>query len=537
MLRLILSVCLAACSALGSSPVDPRSEAAEAARAGILLFNNGTEIQGLDPHVVTGIPEHKVLSAIMEGLVSEHPVSDTDVSPGVAERWETSENGLVWTFHLRDNARWTTGEPVTADDFLYAYRRILNPAFAAKYANMLFAVVGAEDYFTGKLADFSQVGFAAPDPRTLVVTLRAPVPYLLQILKHYTWFPLHRPTIERFDAFEKRGTDWTQPGNFVGNGPFQLESWRVNQSILIVRSPTYWDAANVRLNGIRYLAIENRDTEQNAFEAGQLHVTDSIPLSSRPRLFRSGDPTVRRDRQFASAYLLANVRNGPLQDARVRRALSLAVDRQSLTDDLLYAGEPAYAFTPPGVNGYEPPESVESDDEKARQLLAEAGYPGGRGFPKLTFSLTTSDTTRTLAEALQARWRSVLGIPIELRNMEWKVLLTTLDQRDYDLSFLVWYGDYVDPQTFLELMLTNSGNNRTNWSHPRYDALVDAALLNPDVQERFAQLHEAEALLLEEMPIIPVYWVTHNFRVSNQVLGYGPKLLDQRPWKFISLKP
>jgi oligopeptide transport system substrate-binding protein len=513
------------------------TDAQRAAAEGILIYNNGTEPQGIDPHVVTGIPEHKILSSIMEGLVSEHPQSDTEVSPGVAESWTTSEDGRTWTFQLRKNAVWTTGDPVTSADFLYAYRRILNPKFGAKYANMLFSVVGAEDYYTGKLTDFDQVGFSAPDAHTLVVRLRAPVPYLLQLLKHYTWFPIHRPTIEKFDAFERRGSAWTQPGNFVGNGPFQLESWRVNQAVTVVRSPSYWDAANVRLNGIRFLSIENRDTENTAFEAGQLHVTDSVPVPARRRLFERGDTTLRRDRQFASAYLLTNVTRPALDNPVVRRALSLAIDRQTLTDDLLLSGEPSYGFTPPGVNGHEPPDLVEYDEDLARAILAEAGFPGGRGLPKLTMSITTSDTTRTLAEALQAMWRRTLGIEVELRNMEWKVLLDTLDQRNFDLSFLVWYGDYVDPQTFLELMITNSGNNRTNWSSKRYDSLIDSALLEADYKRRLEILLEAETHLLEELPIIPIYWVTHNFRVSPMVRGFGPKLLDQRPWKFVYVTP
>lgn len=512
------------------------SEAEKAASKGILLFNNGTEPQGLDPHTVTGIPEHKILSAIMEGLVSEHPTSDTEVMPGVAETWETSADGRTWTFHLRENARWSNGDKVTSADFLYAYRRILNPAFGAKYVNMLFPMEGAEDYATGRNKDFESVGVKGPDEHTLVIRLRGPLPYLPQLLKHYTWFPLHKPTLEKFDAFERRGTAWTQPENFVGNGPFALATWQVNKVLTVTRSPTYWDTANVKLSGIHYLPIENRDTENNAFEAGQLHVTDSVPLAVRRKLFEGNEPSLRRDRQFSTAYLLFNTKRPNTGNVDLRRALSLAIDRQTITEELLLSGEAAYAFTPPGVSGYEAPDAVGFDPEAARAALAKAGFPGGTGLPKLTASITTSDTTRILAEALQAMWRKELGIEVELRNMEWKVLIDTLDQRDYDISFLVWYGDYVDPQTFLELMITGSGNNRTEWSSPRYDKLVNEALVTVDLKQRFALLNEAETLLLQDMPISPIYWMSHNFRVSPLVNGYGPKLLDQRPWKHISLK-
>jgi oligopeptide transport system substrate-binding protein len=534
----MLRVCLVVlCSLLAVLPHMSRaSEARRAAEAGILLYVNGAEPQSLDIHIVTGMPEGKILGALLEGLVSEHPTSDVEVEPGVAERWELSEDGRTWTFHLRPNARWSNGDPVTAADFLTAFHRILNPALGAPYANMLFAVENAEAFSKGVITSFDEVGFHAPDPHTLVIRLRAPVPHFLQLLKHWTWFPVHRPTLERFDAFARRGTPWTQAANFVGNGPFLLESWRVNQVLSVRRSPTYWDVSNVRLNGIDFLPIQNRETANTAFDAGQVHVTDNVPLAARRNLIERRDPTLRKDRQFATGYLLFNTARPGIDNTRVRQALSLAINRDAITDDLLLAGEPAFSFTPPGIAGYEPPELVEYNPARARTELAAAGFPGGRGFPRLFMSITTSDTTRILSEALQAMWRSELGIEVELRSMEWRVLLDTLDSRNYDLSFLMWYGDYVDPHTFLEVMGSRSGNNRSNWASQDFDALLSASLLDPVQESRFRRLQEAETILLNALPITPIYHVTHVFRVSPLVEGFGPKLLDQRPWKYISLR-
>jgi oligopeptide transport system substrate-binding protein len=527
---LLLSVALL--SGLGCRPNETPAD--RAVREGVLILANGAEPKGLDHHTVTGVPEAKIINALMEGLIAEHPSDDATIEPGVAESWEISPDLRVFTFRIRENARWSNGDPVTADDFVFAYRRLLAPAFGAEYAEMLYIMAGAEAYHRGELADFEQVGVKALDARTLQITLVGPTPYFLQTLRHYTWFPIHRSTIETFNAFANRATAWTRPGNYVGNGPFTLKSWRVNQSIVVEKNPTYWDADVVRLQAIHFLPIDNRDTEERAFKAGQLHVTDSVPFNKRETYLRSRDPAFRQDPSLSTAYLLFNVNRGPLGDARVRRALSMAIDRAPLVENLTRSGYPASAFTPERMPGYQPGGRIEYDPETARRLLAEAGYPGGQGFPRIDLTITTSDTTRMLSEAIQDMWRRELGIQVQIVNMEWKVYISQLSERDYSIGFLSWYGDFVDPFTFLSVMTTEGGNNRTGWTNPNYDRLLQASMMEADPEQRMALLAEAERILLEESPIAPLIWNTLNTLVDPRLRGWHPKLLDMRPYKAVS---
>lgn len=526
---LLLLACLAPAFAQRSTPVE------DGIARGILHVGNGVEPKGADHHVVTGIPESRIITAVMEGLVAEHPSEDTTIAPGVAERWEVSADGLVYTFHLRADARWSNGDPVTAEDFRYAYNRLLNPALGAEYAEMLYPLRNAEAFHKGALTDFAQVGVEVVDPRTLRLTLHSPVPYLLQAMRHYTWFPVHRPTIEAFGAWDNRSTRWAEAGNHVGNGPFRLREWRVNQVVVVERNPRYWDAANVRLNEIHFYAIENAQSEDTAFHAGQLHITDSVPFARRRHYIETRDPAFARRNAFATSYLLFNVQRGPLADARVRRALAFAIDRETLVDRVTFSGTPAASFTPP-MPGYAPPEGVYFDPDEARALLAEAGFPGGAGFPRLTITITTADTTRIVAEAVQAMWKRELGIEAGIQNMEWRVYMSTLTRRDYDIGFLSWWGDYVDPHTFLSVMLTGNGNNRTNWGEPAFDALVNASPAGLDDAARLARLREAEEILLREMPVVPVAHAQRNLLLHPAVEGYHPKLLDQHAWKAVGFR-
>ncbi|HIG31661.1 MAG TPA: peptide ABC transporter substrate-binding protein, partial [Verrucomicrobiales bacterium] len=247
----------------------------------ILHMANGDEPQGIDPHVVTGIPENNILGSILEGLVSEDP-KDLHPVPGVAERWEVSKDGKTYTFFLRENAEWSNGDPVTASDFLRSYQRMLTPTLAAQYAYMLYVVENAEAFNTGKIKDFSKVGFKVIDDRTLQILLENATPYFLSLINHYSWFPVHIPTVLEFGELDERGTRWTRPGNFVGNGPFRLKSWKLNQVLIVEKSPTYWDRETVRLNEIHFYPITSEDAEERAFRSGQIHLTYDMPLSKIP---------------------------------------------------------------------------------------------------------------------------------------------------------------------------------------------------------------------------------------------------------------
>jgi oligopeptide transport system substrate-binding protein len=507
-----------------------------ATRDGVFLINNGAEPRDLDPHVVTGMPENRVIKALLEGLVAEHPETSAEVVPGMAERWESNDDHSRWTFHLRE-ARWSNGDPVTAHDFVYAYRRILNPEFGAPYVSMLYRVVNARAYNEGRLADFDKVGFRVHDARTLEIQLDGPTPYFPLMLTHYTWFPVHPGTIDAFDAFTSRDSGWTRPDNYVGNGPFTLAEWRPNQRIIVAKSPTYWDRDAVALRAIHFFPVQDTQTANRMFQTGQLHKTNAVPFNLRDRYRETGDTALREDPMFATGYMGLNTRHEGLTDARVRQALSLALDRALIIDQVTKNGRPAGGFVPPQIEGYPAGEALPFDPDRARQLLAEAGYPGGEGFPELEFMVANTDTSRTFAEVVQAMWQSELGISIEILNKEWQVLISEMDSGNFDIFLLSWIGDYLDPATFLKIMRTGDGNNRTGFSNPAFDALLAEANQQASLPARYALLARAEAILLESLPIIPITWSRHMYLIHEDVSGWNPKPLMDQPYKAVRLVP
>jgi oligopeptide transport system substrate-binding protein len=535
----IFAACALALTLLAAcSPSDPaRSSASGRDGEKILRFGNGTEPQDLDPHVVTGVPEHHIITALFEGLVTQAP-DGGGVAPGVAERWETSEDGLTWTFHLRADARWSNGEAVTAQDFLRSFRRILTPSLAAEYAYKLHHVVGAEEFNKGELADFAATGFSAPDERTLVLRLKHRVPYLLEALKHYSWFPVHLPTLERHGHVDRKGGAWTRPGNLVGNGPFLLESWRPNQAIIVRRSPTYWDAASVRLDAISFQAIDSTQTEERMFRSGQLHVTNSIPPDQIDAYRRERPEALRIDPYYGTYFYRVNTARPPLDDVRVRRALALAIDRRALIDAVLRAGqEPALHFTPPYA-GFTPGDTLRAPDlAEARRLLAEAGYPEGRGLRRIEILYNTMESHKRIAEVIQQMWKTGLGVDASLRNEEWKVYLDSTDNLRYDLARAGWIGDYPDPHGFLDLWVTGGGNNDTGYANPDYDRLLASALAAPDETARMAIYRELDSIITRDVPVIPLYFYKRVYLLDPRVQNWAPTLLDHRAWKHIDLAP
>ena len=364
-----------------SSAPDSTSSA-NAPHRKVLRVGNGGEPQDVDPQVVTGVIEYNLIRALFEGLVVSDPAT-LEPRPGVAERWDISDDGLVYTFHLRAEAKWSDGNPVIAQDFVRSYQRILTPALAAEYAYSLFHLVGAEDYQAGKLTDFSKVGCKALDDRTLQLTLRQPTPFLLQLLAFYPLDVVPISTIEKLGGLARRGTTWTRPENFVGNGPFILKEWKPNQRIVVTHSPTYWDHANVTLDEIQFFPIESSDVEERMFRTGQLHITYEVPQSKIPVYRRDHPESIHLNPYDGVYFYRCNVKAPPFDNPKVRRALALAIDRESLTRDVLHGGEqPAYNIVPPGNAGFISRNHIEGDIAEARRLLAEAGYPDGKGFPK-----------------------------------------------------------------------------------------------------------------------------------------------------------
>jgi oligopeptide transport system substrate-binding protein len=505
-------------------------------RLEIFELGNGTEPQDLDPHVITGVTEHYITMSLFEGLVTQDPV-DLHPIPGGAESWDISPDQKVYTFHLRKNAKWSNGDPVTARDFLESYKRILTPSLASEYSYMHWAVKNARAYNEGTLKNFDGVGYQALDDYTLQITLESSTPYFLSLLNNDAWYPVPLRVIRKFGDPYLRGNRWTHPGHFVGNGPFALSKWLVNNVVAVKKSPTYWDHENVRLNGINFFPIESDDTEERAFRSGQLHVTYTMPLA-KIDYYKEHYPDLLHISAYLGSYFYKfNVTKPPLNDKRVRRALTMAIDREAIVTTVMRGGQlPAYNLTPPGTAGYTCRTLVHEDLAEAKRLLAEAGYPDGQGMPTIELLYNTLEAHRTVAEAIQQMWKSKLGIDVRLVNQEWKVYLDDQRTLSYQICRSSWIGDYVDPDTFLNLWLTGGGNNETGWSNPEYDRLIAEASRTADPKQRLEVFQKAEAILMDELPILPIYFYTSTHAMRPEVKGWHPNVLDIHPYKFVYLE-
>jgi oligopeptide transport system substrate-binding protein len=514
------------------------SNVTEGNRLGILHYGNGSEPQGLDPHVVTGVPENHLIRALFEGLAVKNPYT-LEPEPGVAERWEFSADRRVITFHLREDALWSNGDQMTAHDYVWSWQRALNPAMGNLYAYMLYPVRNAEAFATGQIEDFEHVGVKALDDRTLQVTLTEPTPFFLQLMDHYSTFALHRPTIEKFGKATDRFTRWTRVENIVSNGAFRLTEWKLNRRISMAKSDTYWDRDNVRLNGVVFYPTENIVSEERMFRVGQLHYTQTIPLDKIPVYQAMENSPYVQAPYLGTYFFLINTTRPPVDDVRVRKALSMSIDRQKLNDTVLQKSNvPAYSITPPGTLGYQPPKLFDYDPGQARQLLADAGFPDGQGWPGLELIYNTSESHRKIAVALQQMWKDVLNIQVTISNQEWKVYLDSVTQMEFDIARRGWIGDYVDPNNFLDLYLTGGGNNNTGFSDPRYDEMITK--LAPQAktrEERFAIFKEAETMLMEQMPILPIYTYTSKHLIHPSVKGLPANLMDSLNLKYVWLDP
>jgi len=517
-LSLLLAALLTGCG-----KGEPRAE---------LVFINGVEPETLDPAAITGQAEGRIATALFEGLMRYNAAGLPE--PGVAESYEISEDGLTYTFHLRDDARWSNGDPVTAHDFVHSWRRTLAPATASEYAYQLHYIRGAKPFNEGKTDDFSTVGLTAPDDRTLVVELEAPTTFFLSLCAFTTLLPVHIPTVEA------HGDDWIKPEYIVGNGAFVLDSWRLNDKIRLEKNPHYWDRANVALESIDVLPITNANVAFNFYLAGEADLImdkSMIPVTMVDELKERPDFHVA---PFLGNYFLRfNVNKQPFDDPRVRKAIAMAIDRNLIVQRVTKLGEvPADSLTPPGAAGYEPPPGPRYDPEKARELLAEAGYPNGDGFPLVSYLYPEVSINKNIAIEIQQMLREELGINISLHKQEWKVYLGSLSSLDYDIGRSSWVGDYNDPNTFLDMFVTGGGNNRTGWSNAEYDALIAEAARTLDEEKRHAIFRRAEEILIsEEAPITPLYYyVGVQIYDPEKWGGIEPNLLDEHPLRAIYRK-
>lgn len=539
-LPVILVVALVSgCGRKTSSVASGGAVATIPAHREVLRFGNGGEPQDLDPQGITGVPEHHIVVSLFEGLASEDP-KDLHPVPGVAELPEISPDGRVYTFHLRPNAKWSNGDPVTAEDFVESYRRILSPAFAAEYAYLVYNfMAGAKDFYEGKTSDFSTVGAKALDPHTLQITLNSPTPYLMKIIaSHYAWSAVPIKVITKFGKFDEKRTAWTRPENIVGNGAFVLKEWVPNKRIVVVRSPTYWDAAHVKPDEVVFYPTEDVAVDERMFRTGQVDMTYELP-NAKIDAYRRENPEALRIEPYLGVYFYrCNVKRPPLDDKRVRRALALAVDREAIVQHVMRGGQqPAYALTYVGVDGYTPRAKLSGTLEEAKRLLAEAGYPEGRGMPTIELMYNSSENHRAVAEAIQQMWRQKLGVNIELTNQEWKVYLDMQHTLNFTMQRGGWIADYVDPHVFFELWESDSGNNNTNWASPEYDRLLHEALAAKTTAERYEIYQKMDAILVDELPVIPLFYFTTVRALNPKLDGYYPTLLDNHPLKYMSHRP
>ena len=505
----------------------------------IYHHGNGSEPQGIDPHIVTGVPEHHILISLCEGLTipNPNPKDSNGYIPGTAESWSISEDGKEYIFKLNKNAKWSNGEPVTADDFVWSWKRILTASLGSQYPDMLYYLEGAYEYHNGLTNNFDEVGVKALDTHTLKVNLKNPTPFFIGLLSHYSTWPVHKETVLKYGDIDDRNGEWTRPGNFVCNGPFQLKTWELNNKIVVEKNPYYYDASMVRLNEIHYYPVSNVMTEDRMFRAGQLHLTSSFPTQKCPMYIEEKNPTFKIDPYMGTYFYRINTENKALSDVRVRKALAYSIDRKLLVDKVTQCGQiPAYSFTPPGSNGYQPSTEIPYDPILAKELIAAAGYSPENPFPKLEILFNTNEGHRKVALAIQQMWQNELGIEVELVNQDWKVYLSREMVGDFQISRAGWIGDYEDPNTFLDLMRPNRGNNKTGWEDMDFDALIEKANTINDQNERYELLNKAEKILIENMPIIPLYTYVRVYQLSSDVKGFYPHILDHHHPKFIYLE-
>lgn len=593
-----------------------------ATREKILLLGNGAEPKALDPHLVSSVGDSNILRSLFEGLVINHPTNDAIHEPGVAERWEPNADFSEWRFFLRNNAKWSNGDPVTAEDFVYSFHRALSPELASPYSSMLYFLKNAEainknfihlvvirnavepelawelvkdvnfeasekttnplnrkglngltleelrkvhetpalfdwpqgvPVATQKLVTEKYVGFheagrkvakelplgaKSVSDHELLCTLESPAPFFPDVVKHTSWLPVHRPTIEKFGSMTSSYTEWQKPGNSVSNGAFQLTEWRINAHVKVRPNPHYWDAANVKLKGIDFYPIESPFTEEKAFRNGLIHYSYTFPENLIGKYQAMEHSSLRIETYNGSYFYRCNVTRTPTDKVDFRRALAYAIDQETIVKYVTRGGQvPAYGFTPPAEGGYAPPRVVHFDPEKARECLKKAGYASGKDVPEFTVFFNTLESHRNIAVAIQDMWKKYLGIEkVKIENQEWKVFQQTTQDLRYDVSRAGWIGDYVDPYTFLSIWRTGDSNNYTGWSNADYDRLLRESALQADPAARLVKLGEAEAILLDELPVLPIYWYTRVYLLHPDVKNWHPLLLDNHAYKFIDLE-
>lgn len=511
----------------GCSRAEPRAD---------LTIINSVEPESLDPAIIVAQPDMRVVQGLFEGLTRLEPVQASAV-PGLAARWDVSTNGLTYTFHLRTNLMWSTGGPITADDVVYSWIRALAPETASRYAGQLYYIQNAEAFNTGRLKDATQVGVHALDPLTVRVDLAAPTAFFLDLCAFPTLAVVPRQAIEAY------GDHWLTHQPLPVSGAFELADWRLNDRIRLVKNPRYWDAANTRAEILDFLPVGAPSTALNLYIRGQADIVwdkSLIPSELLDVLLRR--PDFHSFDMLGTYFIRFNTTRKPFDDPRVRQALALAVDKELIVKKITRAGErPTSHLVPDGTQHYHPPAGLGHDVARARELLAQAGYPGGRGFPRFEYLFDGAagaggNIHESIAIELQQMWRDALGIQMDLRQVETQVFWGMQSRLDYTLARSSWIGDYNDANTFLGMFVTGDGNNETGWSNARYDQLVQAANQTTDLARRERLFQQAETILVRDaVPVIPLYiYAGVNYFDTNRVGGIWQNVLDDHPLRCLA---
>ncbi|OAT37515.1 ABC transporter substrate-binding protein [Proteus myxofaciens] len=496
-----------------------------------IVINNGTEVSSLDPHKVEGVPESNIILNVLEGLV--YIGADGENKPGVAERWDTDDN-KIWTFYLRKDAKWSDGSPVTANDFVYSWRRLVDPQTGSPYASYLeYAYVeNVADILTGKKKP-DTLGVKAIDAHTFQVKLTQPVPYLINMLNHTSLKPVKKEVIEQY------GINWTRPEHFIGNGAYTLDKWVVNEKLTLKRNPLYWDNKNTIIDQATFLPINSETSDINRYRSGEIQITNSaIPPILYKKMKQEQPENLHVTPYLCTFFYELNNKRAPFDDARVREAVKLSLDRNIIAEKIMGQGQiPAYSFTPSFINNghFKAPEwaswTQEQRNEKARQLLKEAGFDNNN---PLAFTLlyNTSDQNKQQAIAAASMWKKNIGADVTLQNQEWKTALESRNQGNYQVARATWCADYNEPTSFLNSYLSTSSLNTIFYNNSAYDEALNNALMAVDEGARHQLYQRAEALLDKDSGIVPVYYRVSVRLVSPKVGGFTGK----DPFDYTDLK-
>ncbi|EKQ57885.1 MULTISPECIES: peptide ABC transporter substrate-binding protein [unclassified Clostridium] len=491
-----------------------------------LNFNLGADPKTLDPALNQAVDSSIILVNAFEGLYKVD--KDNKAIPGVAKSYDLSADGTVYTFHLQDGLKWSNGDPIKASDFEYAWKRVMNPETAAEYAYQMEYIKGAKEYTAGK-GSVDQVGVKATDDKTLQVTLASPCSYFLNLTAFPCYFPVDQKVVEG-------NKDWANSAaTYVSNGPFKMTDYKIKDGLVLEKNENYYAKDSIKLDKINVKFVTEDTSAWASYKSGQFDMVYNVPKSEVQAAIKDGSAKVIN--LLSNYFYSVNVSDKAkevdpnaakvLADPKVRKALNLAIDRQSIVDNVTKGGQtPAHSFVPTGIIGadgkdfagktyFDPKGNV----EEAKKLLAEAGYPDGKGFPSVVLMFNPEKQHGIIAQAVQDMWKKNLGIDVQIQNQEWKVLIATRNDKKYELARDGWVADYTDPMTFLDMLQSTSGQNNSGYNNPEYDKLIVAAKAEQDANKRLEMLHKAEDILMEDMPVITLFYDTQPMGIKDTIKG------------------